>query len=149
MLCRHRFRQWLDAVRQQANQCWTSDFKINLQTDDRSISSGLNNSIGPIARNCPKWPSGNGIYVRSCPPNLCGWIFGQPIFFLCQTIAHYPPIMILRKNICVDSVHDLISTVFSLLYTWIISSLYWSLLWYIDDEVRIALQYLQWLWREI
>ena len=42
--------------------------------------SGLNNSIGPIARDCPKWPSGNGICVRSCPPNLCGWIFGQPIF---------------------------------------------------------------------
>ena len=43
--------------------------------------AGLNNSIGPIARDCPKWPSGNGICVRSCPPNLCGWIFGQPIFF--------------------------------------------------------------------
>ena len=28
--------------------------------------AGLNNSIGPIARNCPKWPSGN----RICGPKL-------------------------------------------------------------------------------
>ena len=30
----------------------------------------LNNSMGPMARNCPKWPSGNRICGRSCPPNL-------------------------------------------------------------------------------
>ena len=59
--------------------------------------SGLNNSIGPIARDCPKWPSGNCICVRSCPPNLCGWIFGQPIFFLYQTTAQYPLTMVLQK----------------------------------------------------
>ena len=59
--------------------------------------SGLNNSIGPIARDCPKWPSGDCIYVRSCPPNLCGWIFGQPIFFLYQTTAQYPLTMVLQK----------------------------------------------------
>ena len=40
---------------------------------------GLNNSIGPIARDCPKWPSGKCICVLSCPPNLDGWTFGQPI----------------------------------------------------------------------
>ena len=43
-------------------------------------TAGLNNSIGPIARDCPIWLLGNDICVRSCPPNLCGWIFGQPIF---------------------------------------------------------------------
>ena len=48
------------------------------------LKSGLNNSIGPIARNCPKCPSGNSIRIWSCPPNLYSWTFGQPIFFLCQ-----------------------------------------------------------------
>ena len=57
---------------------WISD--RNSQPWYHRSYAGLNNSIGPIARNCPKWPSGNGIYVRSCPPNLCGWTFGQPIF---------------------------------------------------------------------
>ena len=32
------------------------------------------------ARDCPKWPSGKSICVLSCPPNLDGWTFGQPIF---------------------------------------------------------------------
>ena len=32
--------------------------------------AGLNNSIGPIARNCPEWPSGTVFVGRSCPPNL-------------------------------------------------------------------------------
>ena len=53
------------------------------------------------------------------------------------------------NNIYVNSVHDLISTVLNLLYTWIISSLHWSLFWNTDDEVRKALQYLKWLGRQI
>ena len=47
---------------------------------ENQVITGLNNSIGPIARDCPKWPSGKSICVLSCPPNLDGWTFGQPIF---------------------------------------------------------------------
>ena len=108
---------------------------------------GLNNSIGPIARDCPKWPSGNGICVRSCLPNLCGWTFGQP-FFLCQASAHCPLIMVLQNDFsieqhlcqfcpwshihCVQFIVDFRS-----------SSSYWSLFGNIDDEVLIALQNLK------
>ena len=56
----------------------------------------------------------------SCPPNLYGRTFGQPIF-LCQTTTggalyflwFYKMIFEL-KNICVDSVHDLIPRIISM-----------------------------------
>ena len=42
--------------------------------------TGLNNSIGPIARNCPKWPSGNRICRLKLPAKLVLWKFGQQTF---------------------------------------------------------------------
>ena len=42
--------------------------------------AGLNNSIGPIARNCPKWPSGNHICGPKLPTKLVFWKFGQQTF---------------------------------------------------------------------
>ena len=60
--------------------------------------TGLNNSIGPIPRDCPKWPSGNDISLRSCPPYLYSWIFGQLFgpLFVCQITGHYPPAAIVN-----------------------------------------------------
>ena len=43
-------------------------------------NSGLNNSIGPIALNCPKWPSGNHICGPKLPAKLVFWKFGQQTF---------------------------------------------------------------------
>ena len=42
-----------------------------------SLIAGLNNSIGPIAWNCPKWPSGNHICGPTLPAKLAIWKFGQ------------------------------------------------------------------------
>ena len=42
--------------------------------------TGLNNSIGPIARNCPKRPSGNNIYWPKLPAKPVFWKFGQQTF---------------------------------------------------------------------
>ena len=42
--------------------------------------SGLNNSIGPIAWNCPKWRWATIFVGRSCPPNLCFEISGNKRF---------------------------------------------------------------------
>ena len=39
-------------------------------------ATSLNNSIGPIARNCPKWPSGNHICGPKLPAKLIFWQFG-------------------------------------------------------------------------
>ena len=44
------------------------------------MAAGLNNSIGPIARNCPKWPSGNHICGPKLPAKLVFWKFGQQTF---------------------------------------------------------------------
>ena len=55
-------------------------YQFFLQMTQTCFYPGLNNSIGPIARDCPKWPSGKSICVLSCPPDLDGWTFGQPIF---------------------------------------------------------------------
>ena len=43
-------------------------------------TTGLNNSIGPIAQNCPKWPSGNHICGPKLPAKLLFWKFGQQTF---------------------------------------------------------------------
>ena len=45
-----------------------------------ALTAGLNNSIGPIARNCPKWPSSNRIYGLKLPAKLVFWKFGQQTF---------------------------------------------------------------------
>ena len=45
-----------------------------------SITAGLNNSIGPIARNCPKWPPGNHICGPKLPAKLAFKKFGQQTF---------------------------------------------------------------------
>ena len=48
----------------------------------RSLSlPGLNNSIGPIARNCSKWLSGNRICGPKLPAKLVFWKFWQQTFF--------------------------------------------------------------------
>ena len=42
--------------------------------------SSLNNSIGPIARNCLKWPSGNPICWPKWPAKLVFWKPGKQTF---------------------------------------------------------------------
>ena len=63
------------------------------------MCSGLINSIGPIARNCPKWPSGNHICGPKLPAKLAFWKFEQETFSCVnQLLTHCTPyaLLILR-----------------------------------------------------
>ena len=104
--------------------------------------SGLNNSIGPIARNCPKWPSGNHICGPKLPAKLSFWKFGQQTFSCVKQllIAHPMCSLILRgvlesnsfgfESTFVDCLNDLIFTVFDLII-WSVN--YWTLIWIINE----------------
>ena len=60
------------------------------------ILSGLNNSIGPIARNYPKWPSSNHICGPKLPAKLVFWKFGQQTFScINQLLTHCTPYALL------------------------------------------------------
>ena len=54
----------------------TDEFSKRVSIIRRALS-GLKNSIGPIARYCPKWPSGNRIWGPKLPAKLVFWKFGQ------------------------------------------------------------------------
>ena len=101
--------------------------------------AGLNNSIGPIVRNCPKWPSGNRICGPKFPAKLVSWKFGQQML---HTLCIF---FILRRNlqsdcqvqsISVYDLNDLISVVFNF-NIW--SVRYCTLIWIIGDKMQIRL----------
>ena len=83
--------------------------------------SGLNNSIGPIARNCPNWPSGNHICGPKLPAKLLFWKFGQQTFSCVKQLLTAHP----------------------MLHYW--SLKYWTLIWIINEIMQMRLQYLEWL----
>ena len=98
-------------------------YKVGILTlhSQCTFATGLNNSIGPTARYCPKWTSGNHICGPKMPAKLVFWKFGQQTFFVRQPAAHCTPyaISILRDvlSLSVESTfvyghNDLISIVF-------------------------------------
>ena len=63
--------------------------------------AGLNNSIGPIARNCPKWPSGNRICGLKLPAKLVFWKVGQQTFCcIKQLLTAHPMLSWFWEVIC-------------------------------------------------
>ena len=67
-------------------------FAIAMATIKEHTMAGLNNSIGPIARNCPKWPSGNRICGLKLPAKLVFWQFGQQAFCCVKQLLTAHPI---------------------------------------------------------
>ena len=106
------------------------------------VDAGLNNSIGPIARNCPKWPSGNHICGPKLPAKLSFWKFGQQTFSCVKQllIAHPMCSLILRgvlesnsfgfESTFVHCLNDRIFIVFDLII-WSVN--YWTLIWIISE----------------
>ena len=91
----------------------------------KTTTAGLNNPIGPIARNCPKWPSGNHICGPKLPAKLVFWKFGQQTFSCVnQLLNHCTPytLLILRGvlqsdcHLVLNQVLFMIPTISSPLY---------------------------------
>ena len=108
----------------------------------------LNNSIGPIARNCMKWPLATIFVGRSCPPKS---YFENPgnkrlpatnscsLHILCTLdfeghSARWLSLSV--ESTFVYDLYDLIYTVFSLI---IWSVKYWTLLWIINDIMQMVI----------
>ena len=57
--------------------------------ENRLVAIHLNNPIGPIARNCPKWPLGNRICLLELPDkHVCLKI--RATHFLCTKLKRHP-----------------------------------------------------------
>ena len=95
--------------------------------------SGLNKSIGPIARNWPKWPSGNRICGLKLPTKLVVWNFRQQTFScIKQLLTAHPMRSWFWEVICKVTVRF---NQFLLMISLISSALYSIWLY---DQLRIA-----------
>ena len=96
--------------------------------------SGINNSICPIARNCPQWPSGNHICGPKLPAKLVFWKFGQQTFSCVNQLLTAHPmrsrfwgvLSLSVESTFVYGLNDLISIVFWLYDQLIIEPCYES-----------------------
>ena len=95
--------------------------KTKANSIDRVASCwpGLNNPIGPIARNFPKWPSGNHICGPKLPAKLVFWKFGQQTFSCVNQLLNHctPYTLLILRGVLQSDCHSVLNQVLFMIPT--------------------------------